>query len=273
MVDSIQARPPFIDIHCHLIPRIDDGPRSWDESLEMARIAAADGIDAIVVTPHQLGNYAHNDGDTIRSRTAELQKCLDEENVPLRVLAGADVRIEPDIVQLIAQGQVLTLGDHRKHVLLELPHELYFPIDGLLKKLNRAGLVGILSHPERNQGILKHPEVVKSLVEQGCLMQLTASSLIGVFGPGCQEFSDWMIRHGLVHFIATDAHGSKTRRPLMSRAFQHVAQLTDYETAIDLCCLHPAAVVEARDVPAGARPVKRSKSYRLVSWLPWRKAS
>ena len=273
MVDSIPVRPAFVDIHCHLIPRIDDGARSWDESLEMARIAVADGIETIVVTPHQLGSYAHNDGDSIRSQTKELQRVLDENNVPLHVRAGADVRIEPDMIQLIEQGQVLTLADHRKHVLLELPHELYFPLEGLLAKLSRAELIGILSHPERNQGILKQPDILTLLVEGGCLMQVTASSLMGVFGRASQQLAEWMLRHGLVHFVATDAHGAKTRRPLMSRAFERVAELTDHATAVDLCCGNPAAVAEARDVPSGVRIVKSAKSNRLVSWFPWRKAS
>jgi protein-tyrosine phosphatase len=273
MIDAIEARPPFVDIHCHLIPGIDDGARSWDESLAMARIAVADGIATITATPHQLGSYSHNDGELIHSRTAELRKFLHDHDVPLRVLAGADVRIEPETIRLIQEGQVLTLAERRKHVLLELPHELYFPLDGLLVNLEKAGLVGILSHPERNQGLRKQPNIVTTLVEQGCLMQVTASSLFGVFGPECQATAEWMIRSGLVHFIATDAHGAKTRRPLMSRAFQRVVQLANHETAVDLCCGNPGGVVDGRDVPRGVRTVKTNKPHGLVSWFPWRRAS
>lgn len=263
--------PPFVDIHCHLVPSIDDGAKSWDESLTMARMAVADGIRTITVTPHQLGNYAHNTGTMIRERTAELQRFLDDHQVPLRVLPGGDVRIEPEMVRLLRSGEVLTLGDHRRHVLLELPHEMYFPLEGVLEQLAAIGMVGILSHPERNQGILKQPQVVEGLVARGCLMQLTGGSLLGAMGPHCQQVSEWMLERGLVHFLATDAHGPKSRRPLLRRACERAAQLTDWETAIALCCENPAAVAAGRDVTI--TPPKSAPRRSFGSWLPWRKAA
>src|SRR5689334_3371145 len=116
---------PFVDIHCHLVPGIDDGAQNWDDTLAMARMASEDGIGTIVVTPHQLGSYRCNVGDEIRRRTAELQSVLDEHHIDLQVLPGGDVRIESDLVSLVRQGEVMSLADHRKHVLLELPHEMY----------------------------------------------------------------------------------------------------------------------------------------------------
>ena len=89
---------PFVDIHCHLVPGIDDGARNWDETLEMARMAARDGISTIIVTPHQLGGYRCNTGPLIQERTEELQKVLDEHGIPLQVLPGGDVRVDIDLV-------------------------------------------------------------------------------------------------------------------------------------------------------------------------------
>src|SRR5690242_10241412 len=151
---AVTHAEPFVDIHCHLTPGIDDGAKDWEQSLEMARMAVADGIGVMICTPHQLGNFSSNSGEIIRTRVAELQSFLDEHKVPLRVLPGADVRIESDLVNRVRRGEVVSLADRRKHVLLELPHELYIPLDRLLEELNSAGMVGILSHPERNQGIL-----------------------------------------------------------------------------------------------------------------------
>jgi protein-tyrosine phosphatase len=263
---------PFVDIHCHLIPEIDDGAKSWAESLAMAKMAVADGIATIVLTPHQLGTYAHNSGDLIRQRTIELQEQLDARGIPLEVLPGADVRIEDGMLGGLRAGTVLSLADRRRHVLLELPHELYFPLEGVLEDLRRHGLTGILSHPERNQGLLKDPGLIEPLVDAGCLMQVTASSLIGGMGPGPQGMAEWLLAQGFVHFLATDAHGHKSRRPLMTRAFERAVELTDWEEAIDLCCRNPAAVAQGRDVAAGRRTTQSKKRGGIASWFSWRKA-
>lgn len=259
----------FVDIHCHLLPGIDDGAKDWDESLAMARLAVADGIATIIVTPHQLGGFAHNCGRQIRAAALEMQAFLDEHKVPLKVLPGADVRIEAGMIAGLKQGEVLSLADRRRHVLLELPHELYMPLDRLLADLAGVGMVGILSHPERNQGILAHPGVLRTLVDAGCLMQVTAGSVTGAFGVASQKLSLWMLEQGLVHFISTDAHGTRSRRPQMRPAFDCAAQLMGAETARDLCRRNPALVAAGRSVIGG---VRITKSRGLGGWLRWKKA-
>lgn len=259
---------PFVDIHCHLAPGIDDGSKSWDESLEMARMAVNDGIGTIVCTPHQLGNFSHNRGTDIRALVAQLQTTLEQAGVPLQVLPGADVRIEPEMIAKIQADEVLTLGDGRLFVLLELPHELYFPLEEVVDQLHRNEMVGILSHPERNQGILKRPEVIAPLVERGCYMQVTAGSLLGTFGPRCRDFSEWMLREGLTHFLSTDAHSPKSRRPLMARAHERAAELLGMESADILCRTNPRRVVDGDRQIETVQPRRRSRS-----WFPWKKAA
>jgi len=265
----VRLDPNFVDIHCHLVPDIDDGAKSLEESLDMAEIAVTDGIQTIIVTPHQNGSYAHNRGDDIRQRVASLQEQLDQHQIPLTVLPGADVRIEDGMIRALKEGDVLTLGDLGRHVLLELPHELYFPLEPVLDELATIDMVGVLSHPERNQGILKQPSLVEPLIQRGCLMQITAGSLMGTFGRPCQEMSEWMLKRGLVHFIATDAHGPRARRPLIRRAYEYTAALIDVETAHALCCDNPAAVVAGDHVPATEL---RNKSSGIQNWFSWRKA-
>lgn len=215
----------------------------------MARMAVADGIGTVIVTPHQLGSHSANDGDLVRGLTAELERRLAAQEILLRVLPGADVRIEPELADRVAAGSVLSLGDHRRHVLLELPHELYLPMEPVIDELHAARLVPVLSHPERNQGLLRQPRLLSPLVDRGCLMQITASSLVGVFGPACQQLAEWMIRQRLTHFIATDAHGAKTRRPLLRRAVERASQLAGQDYAFQLACHNPSAVAEGRDLP------------------------
>ena len=258
----------FVDIHCHLLPGIDDGAKSWEESLAMARMAVADGIETIVVTPHQLGGFAQNHGAAIREQTEELSGRLAEHEIPLVVLPGADVRIESGMIGLVRQGEVLSLADHRRHILLELPHEIYVPLDRLLPELKAAGMVGILSHPERNAGIMANPAIVGPLVDAGCLMQITAGSLLGTFGPLSQSVAERLATEGLVHFVSTDAHGLKSRRPQLSGAHQRMAELVGPVLADQCCCHNPAAVAAGRPVACGRSAVKPARG----GWFGWKKA-
>ena len=240
----------FVDIHCHLLPDLDDGAENWQQMLEMARIAVRESIRTIIATPHQLGSHGQNHGELIRQRTQAVQRRLDQENIDLHVYPGADVRIEESLIEELLSGNVLTLADQGKHVLLELPHEIYFPLEPVLDALSSIGLTGILSHPERNQGLLHYREPVGTLVEKGCLMQITAGSLMGNFGKSSQEFAEWMITHGLVHLVATDAHGHKSRRPLMRQPFQRIVELSDEETGWNLCSHNGARICLGQTVQA-----------------------
>jgi protein-tyrosine phosphatase len=261
----------FIDTHCHLLPGVDDGAKTWDDTLAMARAAVADGIAAIIVTPHQLGTNRQLDGPTIRAKTAHLQEFLNQHDVSLRVLPGAEVRVEPDLIDLIREGEVLTLADRGRYVLLELPHEIYLPVDEMLHGLRRAGMIGILAHVERNQGILNHPDVLDSLSQIGCLFQVTAGSIVGSFGPDVQRLALRLLERHQAHFVATDAHGPKVRRPQMRRAFQKAVDMIGYKAAVSLFCGNPSAVIEDRQIEVSrtASPEKRSGFRR---WFSWNKA-
>ena len=254
----------FVDIHCHILPGIDDGPRDWDEALAMARLAAEHGTSTIIATPHQLGSFSNNRGDAIRTLVTELQQRLDSAAIPLRALSGGEVRIEPGLAEGLARGELLTLGDHRRHVLIELPHELYLPIETILADLARKKLVGILAHPERNQGLLRRPELLAPLVDAGCLTQVTASSLCGTFGPDAKELAIWLLENGLVHVVASDGHGPRSRRPLIRRAHEFVEAIIDRQTADDLCCHNPARVAAGQSVRPGRRA--QLQSHRQTRW-------
>ena len=255
---------PLVDIHCHLIPAIDDG------SEELGRNLGHGPHGSGRRHPHHR-RHAASVGRLRRQRrryhsrrTLELQRFLAEQGVPLAVLPGADVRIEAGMVSMLLAGSVLSLADRRRHVLLELPHEMYMPLEHLLAELKSAGMVGILSHPERNQGILATPHVVPPLVDAGCLMQVTAGSLLGAFGGRVQQYTETLITQGLAHFVSTDAHGTKNRRPLLREAYQRMAQLAGPEMALELC----AAIRRpwrpgSPSPPAAARRSRRPKPAGL----------
>jgi protein-tyrosine phosphatase len=260
----------FADIHCHLLPGIDDGAKNWDDTLAMARMAVADGTSTVIATPHQLGSWSENRGEAIRSLVEECNERLLAEEIPLAVLAGGEVRIEPGLIDELVTGELVTLGDHRRHVLLELPHELYFPIDGLMNDLAARRITVVLAHPERNEGLLRQPDLSVDLVNAGCLMQLTAGALSGAMGSHVDDMAVWMITEGLIHLVATDAHSPRTRRPQLGLAYERICQLVDVQTADELCSHNPTLIAAGRSVPAGRRAVPRR---RRTSWWRGRKSA
>ncbi|GAB6165282.1 exopolysaccharide biosynthesis protein [Thermostilla marina] len=238
----------LVDVHCHILPGIDDGATDWQTTLAMARAAAADGISLVVATPHQLGSYRNNTAETIRSLVTEANRRLEDAGIPLVIRPGADVRIDDDLPERVADDSVMTLADRGRHVLLELPHELYVPLEGLLDRLERMGLVGILSHPERNAGIQRDPRIVDRLVARGCLMQLTAGSLTGSFGEPIQRLSEVLLKRGVIHMVASDAHGLRRRRPILSRAYRRTHQLIGPRAADVLFRENPTRIAQGEDV-------------------------
>ncbi len=247
----------------------------------MARMAEADGTKSLIATPHQLGANSQVSAEAIRQGVADLQNALNADGINVSVLPGADVRIEPELPKLVKQGKVLTLADKKKHVLLELPHETYFPIEPLLATLTRQGLVGILSHPERNRGIIKKPEVMWDVVEAGGLLQITAVSLTGAFGRSPQKIAEMCVEERLIHFIASDAHDTKNRPFGMQDAYDIIIEMADEGLAQLVCCENPAKVVAGDDVAGGLVSRRhsspktglgaknRESSSKNGGWLGW----
>ena len=254
----------FIDIHCHILPSIDDGATDLSIALLMAKQAEQDSTTAVIATPHQLGMNSNVTSEKIKTGVISLQNSLATEEIKISVLPGADIRIEPELPKLLKHGDVLTLAERGMHVLLELPHDTYYPLDPLLKSLRKQGLVGILSHPERNRGIIKNPDVMWDVVEAGGLLQITAASLTGAFGSSCQEIAELAVDEGLIHFIASDAHNTKHRPFGMREAYDTICDMAGAKLADLVCCENPARVFEGDDVQGGlvGKTARRSTQKR-----------
>lgn len=202
----------MIDLHCHILPGIDDGASDLSMSLDMARAFVADGVTQVACTPHILPGYYFNTGATIRPAVAELQAVLDREDIPLQLVAGADNHVVPDFVSGLHSGHLLTLGGSR-YVLVEPPHHVAPPrLDELFFSILAAGFVPILTHPERLAWIKDHYPLMQHLAGSGVWMQITAGSLSGAFGRNARYWAERMLDEGLVRILATDAHDT-TRRP------------------------------------------------------------
>jgi protein-tyrosine phosphatase len=254
---------PFFDVHCHLLPGIDDGAKDWETSLAMARQAAAEGIGTIVATPHQLGRYEGNTREQILELTAEAQERIERAGLPLTILPGADVRIQENLPDLVRDGKVLTLADRRLHVLIELPHEHILPLGKLIHELRRQGIDCILSHPERNGQLQQNPELLRPWVQQGCLIQVTAGSITGHFGAEPRRLTRWLFGENMVHLVATDAHDPAHRPPLLRQAFKTVCRWAGLPQAELAFSRNPKAVVLGEAVAA---PLPMSRPG-VGSWL------
>ena len=243
----------MIDLHCHILPGIDDGAADLSVSLDMARASVADGVTDLACTPHILPGLYPNTGPQIRQATQQLQHALDHYGIPLRLVAGADNHIVPDFVPGLRSGHLLSLGDTR-YVLVEPPHHVLPPrLDDLFFGLIAAGYVPILTHPERLAWIKSHYEVIKRLVHNGVWMQITAGSLAGAFGKNARYWSERMLDEGRVHILATDAHDTKRRPPNLSQGRDLAAARVGTREAEHLVATRPRGVLA--NVVASSLPV------------------
>lgn len=214
---EIQRIAALIDIHCHILPGLDDGPLDLQESYEMLRIAREDGISHIFATPHIIKGLYDNVKETICSAVREVFS----DSSP-RVLYGADIRITHDIMKRVNNGEIPTLNGSN-YILVELPHFVLPPnIDNIIFNLRKNGLVPIITHPERNFFLRLNQTALYKVREAGARYQLTAMSLCGGFGKEARKFALDMIKAGIADFVATDAHDSRHRPPILSLAFNEV---------------------------------------------------
>ncbi len=253
----------MIDLHCHILPGVDDGAKSVEISLEMARLAAADGIKIIACTPHILPGVYPNTGSAIRSAIARLSQLIDRAEIPVQLVTGADVHISPDLLPQLRDGRALTLNNSR-YFLLEPPHHILPPrLEHHIFELQTAGYVPIITHPERLSWIEGQYDFIKRLVYSGNLLQLTAGSLMGRFGRRPRYWAERMVEEGLCHLLATDAHDTQQRAPRMSEAREIIARKLGVEEATNIVLTRPLAILN--DVSADELPVPLRVAPRVAS--------
>jgi protein-tyrosine phosphatase len=211
--------PRCVDVHCHCLPGLDDGPRSLDDALNLCDALVDDGITTVIATPHQLGAYdGVNTAAVIRNAVRELTTELAREEIPLEVYPGADVRVDERLARLVDDDRVLTVADRHRHLLLELPHELFVDPLPAIAELGQRGIQVIMTHPERHRYLQQMHDQIPGWVAAGAALQITAGSLLGDFGPRANDDAWRLVHAGLVSLIATDAHDSERRPPQLSGA-------------------------------------------------------
>ena len=277
----------MIDLHAHILPRLDDGAKSLEESVEMCRISYRDGVRTIVATPHILPGVYKNDRSTILAKTQELSEAVKKFGVgsspactkrfgegrefgvqkgsasthprldALTILPGADVHFAPNLLQLCENGEIVTVNDDGRSLMVEFDF-MSLPYQGeeVLFQLIARGIIPVITHPERNLEIARGPKRYYQMIEMGCLGQVTAMSLTGEFGSKTKRVAEQLLAHRLIHFIASDTHSVNERPPLLSPAVREAEKIVGREEAQKMVTEYPRALLEGRrpDVPKPLSP-------------------
>ncbi|MFT3755273.1 MAG: hypothetical protein QM769_04900 [Pseudoxanthomonas sp.] len=249
------------DLHCHLLPGIDDGPTELAVSLEMARMAVADGIQTVACTPHIYPGLYENNAQGIRRAIEAMRKVLAAHDIPLQLVEGADVHLAPDLLEAIRDDLVPTLAGSR-YLLFEPPHHVAPPrLEETIFGLMTAGIVPVITHPERLSWVENHYALFERLARRGVWLQVTAGALTGRFGRRPRYWAERFVGEGLTMLLATDAHDPRRRPPLLAEGREAAARLIGATAAQDLVVTHPAAILQnSTPVTLPAPPEKPARS-------------
>ena len=235
----------MIDLHNHILPGIDDGPATLEESLELALIAVEDGIQHIVATPHIHPGRYDNQITTIKPVLNNLQQALKDRAIPLTMSMGGEIRISTEMLTMIPSGQIPFIGQWNgcDVLLLEMPHSHILPgTDKLIRWLKARNITPLIAHPERNKEIMQSPDKLAPFIEEGCLVQLTAMSVTGEFGKQAEQCAKYFIEQGWTTILATDSHNRMHRPPVLSKGRDVAASIIGEAEADKLVRENPSII-------------------------------
>jgi len=238
----------MVDIHSHILPGIDDGALSVEESIEIIRISADSGVDTIVATPHLMpGRYMvrAKERDKLIS---ELQEQIIQHRIDIQILPGRECHLSPEIFESEEDLKKITVNDAGRYVLVEPPF-LEFPdyVDQMIFEFQVRGIIPVLAHIERYVDVIRNPNFTLEYIQKGCLTQVNVGSVVGKYGPDVQKTSHILLHHGMAHIIASDIHSPRSM-PL-GDGFSIVAEMVGREEAINLFDIRPRAMVNGKIVP------------------------
>jgi len=261
---------PMIDIHSHPLWEVDDGAETFEDSIAMCQMAAQDGITHLVATPHCNYTYAFNP-EVNRQKLAKLQCAIGESP---KLLLGCDFHLSYDNIQKLVETPMDFTINQSSYLLVEFPDQ-FVPeqLDRVFYDVQVAGLTPILTHPERNPVFARKDGLLHHWVSNGCLAQITAQSYTGRFGEPALGLAETWLQENLVHFFASDAHGTKYRRPILSECYGKLVESMGEQTAERLMKKNPEAVINDMPMPlqpVPLRPRKKARKRGLFSFFTGR---
>jgi protein-tyrosine phosphatase len=253
---------PLCDMHCHLLAGMDDGPRTDQDAVAMCRIAFEDGTRFAAAGAHQNDQWKAVTPDGIRAAAKRLAGQLREANIQLTVFPCAEVMVHPEIVASWKKGELLSVADRGKYLLVEMPHNLFVDLRKIARDLHELGVHIILAHPERQPELLHDPGAIEELIGLGCLVQVSSGSITNPSSPNdSKAIKDWFKR-GVVHLLGSDGHSPRRRAPRMADAYQQIVHWVGPSVADRVGSTNGMMVIQGLPLRVAPPEPKRT------SWIP-----
>lgn len=235
----------MVDIHSHILPGIDDGSESIEESIEMLINASKSGVDTIVATPHLLPGEYMAPSSLVTQVTQELQEEAKQEKIPIQIIKGRECYLSPETFQYDKKIEKLTIADAGKYMLIEFPfQEIPRYVDDMIFELRIKGIIPIIAHVERYLDVTIDPNRILKFIQDGCVIQVNAGSFFGRYGQKVKETAEILLEHKMVHVIASDMHTPSSF--VLGEAFQKITDLVGEKEAKNMFDVRPRAIVEGK---------------------------
>jgi protein-tyrosine phosphatase len=236
----------MIDLHSHILPRLDDGSNSMEESLKMAQLAVESGVREMVATPHCAQGRARE----VYSGWLLLREVLEDEGIPLRVYPGMEILGTADTARLLQEGQLFTINGSRYPLVEFLFQATEREITDILESISRAGFLPLIAHPERYECVQQDPGCINAWKKLGCLFQVNRGSLLGRFGSDAQDMAFSLVDRGFATVVASDAHSSKMRTPWLRDVYGFLSEEFSPVAARYLLLRNPKTILRNEDLPS-----------------------
>ncbi len=254
---------PLVDVHCHLLAGLDDGPRTMEVALEMCAMAHAEGVRPMAAGAHQNEHYPANSPEVIRSAALDLRKALQLHGIDMNVFPCAEVMAHPDTVEHWRAGKLLSVADEKRYMLIEMPHGVFVDLLPTVKGLRKHGLRSILAHPEREERYLHGDGEIEAMIDAGCLVQVSSKSITDPKNAEDEAaLKDWF-RRGIVHLLGSDGHSVRRRPPKMADAYRRIAEWVGDAQADRIASTNGLAVVHSLPLEI-QKPAKRGGWWRRL---------
>ncbi|MCJ7581973.1 MAG: hypothetical protein MUP98_15785 [Candidatus Aminicenantes bacterium] len=256
----------MIDIHCHILPGIDDGALDVEESLKMARFAEQDGVKTIIATPHVFRPpYIHENPFIIQEKWREFTPLLKSNNIKVELLLGSEVNFVHDLKDVLKINYPYFGLNRGSYMIVEFPaNHVFAGVKQLFFELASRGLKLIIAHPERNSVFVRDPGLLYDLIKMGVYTQANSGSFFSLYGTRIQEAAFRFLEWNFYHFLASDSHGKHNRLTRLSGAFRKVRKLVGQEEALSLVEHNPKAVIEDREIPFFKDPINPTEKKQTV---------
>ncbi len=256
----------MIDLHCHILPGLDDGAKNLEEAVEMAKIAEKEGIERIVATPHLFRENFLNEGlGIIEEKRKELSRALEANDIHVELLSGAEVHIAHNLMEEIKKNRNYLVVNRSSYMFVEFPSRHVFSgYKELFFELMSESIIPVIAHPERNSVFVRNPSFLYDLVQMGSLAQANSGSLYGMYGREVEQAACRFLEMNLIHFIGSDGHNTNTLAPRLSEARERTERIIGKKGAMALVKDNPGAVLEDKEIPYQPEAVNPSKKERRV---------